>query len=173
MEDSLYVKAGREEFAGLVQIRTHSRVMLKQAPATFSGIQQPKREKSTGVLALMDMMQKDLQADMKDAEADEQGAQKEYEELMTESATTRAQSAKSITDKEASKAELETKLQETKESKALTVETLEDIALTVNHLHTSCDFIMQNYDTRKEARTNESESLKNSKAVLSGADFGR
>merc|ERR1719163_1104301 len=122
MEDSLYVKAGREEFAGLVQIRTHSRVMLKQAPATFSGIQQPKREKSTGVLALMDMMQKDLQSDMADAEADEKAAQKEYEELMDESAESRAQSAKSITDREASRAELETKLQETKESKALTFE---------------------------------------------------
>merc|ERR1719161_1943947 len=115
-------------------------------------------EKSTGVIALMEMMQKDLQSDMKDAEADEKAAQKEYEDLMTESAATRATSAKSITDKEASKAELETKLQETKESKALTVESLEDISLTVNHLHTSCDFIMENYDTRKEARTNESES---------------
>merc|ERR1719487_3252742 len=174
MEDSLYVKGGREEFAGFVQIRSHrSRVTLPQAPETFSGIQQPKREKSTGVLALMTMMQNDLKSDMKDAETDETGAQKEYEELMTESATTRAQSTKSITDKEASKAELEIKLEETKESKALTVETLEDVSMTINHLHTSCDFIMENYDTRKEARTNESESLKNSKAVLSGADFGR
>merc|ERR1719156_492454 len=172
MEDSLYVKAGREEFAGLVQIRTHSHAMLKQAPETFSGIQQPKREKSTGVIALMDMMQSDLQSDMKAAEADENAAQKEYEDLMNDSAASRAQSAKSITDKEASKAQMETKLQETKEAKALTTETLEDISLTVNHLHTSCDFIMENYDTRKEARTNESESLKNSKSVLSGADFG-
>merc|ERR1719321_1963095 len=174
MEDSLYVKGGREEFASpaLVQIRAHSRVSLPEAPETFSGIQQPKREKSTGVVALMEMMQKDLQADMKDAEADEQAAQKDYENLMTESAASRAQSAKSITDKEASKAQLETKLQETKEAKALSVESLEDIQLTVNHLHTSCDFIMQNFDTRKEARTNEAESLKNSKAVLSGANFG-
>merc|ERR1719197_2031215 len=57
MEDSLYVSAGRSEFAGFVQIRSHrSRVaQLKQpvAPATFSGIQQPKTEKSTGVIALM------------------------------------------------------------------------------------------------------------------------
>merc|ERR1719321_2330411 len=174
MEDSLYVKAGREEFASpaLVQIRAHSRVSLPEAPETFSGIQQPKREKSTGVVALMEMMQKDLQADMKDAKADETMAQKEYETLMTESAATHAQNAQSITDKEASKAELETKLQETKEAKVLTVESLEDIQLTVNHLHTSCDFIIQNYDSRKEARTNESESLKNAKSVLAGADLG-
>merc|ERR1719446_999825 len=120
-------------------------MVLPQAPETFSGIQQPKSEKSTGVIALMEMMQKDLQADMKDAEADEQAAQKEYEDLMTESAASRAQAAQSITDKEASKAQLETKL---KEAKVLTTETLEDIALTVNHLHTSCDFIIQNYDAQ-------------------------
>merc|ERR1719440_248211 len=170
MEDSLYVKAGREEFAGFVQIRAHSRVAPPQAPETFSGIQQPKSEKSGGVVALMTMMQTDLQNDMKDAEADEKAAQKEYEDLMTESAASRAQAAQSITDKEASRAQLETKLQETKEAKVLTTETLEDIALTVNHLHTSCDFIIQNYDSRKEARTNESESLKNAKSVLAGAD---
>jgi chromosome segregation ATPase len=174
MEDSLYVKGGRSEFVGgsFVQIRSHSKAVLPQAPETFSGIQQPKTEKSSGVIALMTMMQKDLQSDMKDADADEKGAQKEYEELMTEAAASRAQSAQSITDKEASKAQLETKLQETKESKALTTESLEDIALTVNHLHTSCDFILENFDTRKEARTNEGESLKNAKSVLSGASFG-
>jgi chromosome segregation ATPase len=173
MEDSMYAKAGRDEFVSpaLVQIRSH-RVALPQAPETFSGIQQPKTEKSTGVIALMEMMQKDLASDMKDAEADEQMAQKEYEELMTDSAASRAQSAKSITDKEASKAQLETKLQETKESKALTTESLEDIALTVNHLHTSCDFILENYDARAQARTNEGESLKNGKAVLAGANLG-
>merc|ERR550514_412549 len=111
----------------------------------------------------MEMMQKDLKSDMADAEADEKMAQAEYETLMTESAASRAQSAKSVTGKEAAKAELETKLQEVKESKALSAESLQDIGLTVNHLHTSCDFIMENYDTRSEARTNEAESLKNSK----------
>merc|ERR1719199_1906353 len=44
MEDSLYVKAGRSEFAGLVQIRNH--MSQPTPPETFSGIQQPKSEKS-------------------------------------------------------------------------------------------------------------------------------
>merc|ERR1719171_1815340 len=171
MEDSLYAKAGRDEFVSpaLVQIRSHSR--QPQAPETFSGIQQPKREKSTGVIALMEMMQSDLKSDMADAEADEKMAQKEYESLMTDSAETRAQDAKSITDKEAAMAELETKITETAEAKAMSVESSEDIQMTINHLHTSCDFLLQNYDSRKEARTNELESLKNGKAVLSGANF--
>merc|ERR1719231_1686100 len=36
MEDSLYVKAGRSEFAGLVQIRSH-KMSQPVAPETFSG----------------------------------------------------------------------------------------------------------------------------------------
>jgi len=41
----------------------------------------------------------------------------------------------------------------------------------IAQLHGSCDFIVQNFDLRKAARENEVESLKNAKAVLSGADF--
>jgi len=170
MEDSMYVKAGREEFVGLVQIRSHSR--QPTPPETFSGLLQKKGEKSSGVIALMTQMEGELKSDIQAAENDEKAAQKEYEELMADSSATRAQNAQSITDKEASRATLETKLAEAEESKALSTESLEDIGMTINHLHTQCDFLLQNYDARKEARSAESESLKNGKAVLSGADFG-
>merc|ERR1719456_783766 len=167
MEDSLYVKAGRSEFAGLVQIRSHQPAF----PQTFTGAAQPKREKSTGVIALMTQMEGELRSDMEAAERDEKTAQGEYETLMSESAATRAQNAKSITDKEASGAQLETKLAEAEESKAMSTETLEDVGMTINHLHTQCDFLLQNYDARKEARSAEAESLKNGKAALAGADL--
>merc|ERR1719265_1964850 len=154
MEDSLYVKAGREEFVGLVQIRSHAQ--QPQPPATFDGPVQKKGEKSTGVIALMTQMEGELKSDIQAAENDEKAAQTEYEELMADSATTRAQNAQSITDKEASRATLETKLAEAEESKALSTESLEDIGMTINHLHTQCDFLLQNYDARKEARSAES-----------------
>merc|ERR1719453_2751242 len=170
MEDSLYVKAGRLEFAGLVQIRSHRQPLA--FPQTFEGAVQPKREKSTGVLALMTQMEGELKSDMEAAERDEKTAQQEYEDLMGESSSTRAQDAKSITDKEASGAQLESKLAEAEESKAMSTETLEDVSMTINHLHTQCDFLLQNYDARKEARSAEAESLKNGKAVLAGADLG-
>merc|ERR1719359_1286840 len=163
--------AGRDEWAtteaGFVQIRAHSsRVAPPEMPETFSDPLEKKGSKNTGVIALMEQMQGELKSDMDAAAADEKAAQQEYEELMDDSANSRAQNAKSITDKEASKAELETK-----EAKLMTVETLEDVNMMVNHLHSSCDFILQNYDARKEARTNEMESLKNGKSVLAGASF--
>jgi len=45
------------------------------------------------------------------------------------------------------------------------------IATGLGDLHVQCDFLLQNYDLRQEARTNEVESLKNAKAILSGANF--
>jgi len=38
-------------------------------------------------------------------------------------------------------------------------------------LHKDCDWLLQNFDTRKEARADELDALGKAKAVLSGADL--
>ena len=53
----------------------------------------------------------------------------------------------------------------------LTAEELTQVHELIGTLHQSCDFIMENFDLRAEARTNEQESLKNAKSVLAGATF--
>merc|ERR1719272_662476 len=121
----------------------------------------------------MDMIVKELEGDVKDAEYEEKTAQKEYAEIMADSQASRAQDSKSISDQSSAKAAGEAKLVAAKESRASTAEELQLIASYNADLHVSCDFIMQNFDLRKEARTNEIESLKNAKAVLAGASFGR
>merc|ERR1719375_306597 len=141
-----------------------------EPPETF-GAYEKKSEKSGGVMALMDMITKELESEMKDSEYDEKTAQKEYAELMTDSQDSRAQDTKSITEKEAAKATLEGKLVSAKESKTLSVEKLQENGNYIFDLHASCDFIMESFDMRKEARTNEMESLKNAKAVLAGAVY--
>merc|ERR1719395_253089 len=110
---------------------------------------------------------------MKDAGYAEKTAQKEYADLMADSQATRAQDSKSIVDKEAAKATLEEKLMAAKKKHSATSEELALVKSYIGDLHVSCDFIMQNFDLRKEARTAEVESLKNAKAVLAGASFGR
>merc|ERR1719321_2350765 len=109
---------------------------------------------------------------MKDMEYAEKTDQDDYAKLMSESEATRKQDSKSITDKSAAKAELETKVVGTKEELSSGKEELSIIQTTISDLHGSCDFIVQNYDLGKEARGNEVEALKNAKAMLSGANFG-
>merc|ERR1719159_935398 len=118
------------------------------------------------------MMVREIETDMKDAEYEEKTAQSDYGKLMEEAEATRAANSKGITTKAASKAELEGKLEAEKGMLADTDEDLSLIATTLSDLHAQCDFLLQNYDLRKEARSNEIESLKNAKAILSGANFG-
>merc|ERR1719263_950347 len=117
------------------------------------------------------MIVRDMEMDGKDAQYEEKTAQKDYATLMGDSQSTRSQDVKSVTDKEASKAQMEGQLQDLNEKKSASSEELLGIAQMIQSLHKSCDFIMKNFDMRKEARTNEIESLKNAKAILSGADF--
>jgi len=153
-----------------VQVQSHRRSEVAQAPETVSGFYQ-KSEKSAGVLGLMDMMIKEVETDMKDAAYEEKSAQKGYDELMTESQTTRVSKTKFITHQEAAKADLETELLALTEAKTSTTGDLDLVSSYIGDLHVKCDFILQNFDLRKEARTNEVESLKSAKAILSGASF--
>merc|ERR1719388_28067 len=161
---------------GFVQIRAHARdeedsdVAPPVAPDMPSGEYQ-KSEKSAGVIGLMDMMVKEIETDMKDATYEEKTSQSDYAKLMSESEETRAANSKGITTKNAAKATLEGKLEAEKSVLSDTNEDLNLIATTLSDLHAQCDFLLQNYDLRKEARTNEIESLKNAKAILSGANF--
>merc|ERR1719377_51405 len=150
------------------QVRAH--VAPPPAPEMPSGPVQ-KNAKSAGVIGLMDNIINDLGNDMKDAEYEEKTAQKDYAELMADSQATRAGDVKAPTGKKSTKAETEDSLMTTKEIRSATATDLKQVQTVIQDLHAACDFIMQNFDLRKEARTAEIEGLKNAKAVLSGASF--
>ena len=72
---------------------------------------------------------------------------------------------------EKTKAELEAELDANSEEKAATTKTLMATLEHIQSLHAECDWLLQYFEVRKEARAGEIESLKTAKAVLSGADF--
>jgi len=152
------------------QIRSASNAVPPPPPETF-GAYQKKDGKSNGVMALMDNMANDLKAEHTESEHEEEVAQKDYEDLMAASQATRSSNAKSITEKESAKSEWSEKIENAKTESASTTEALAKLAEYIAGLHASCDFLVENFETRKEARTNEIEGLKNAKAVLSGANF--
>merc|ERR1719454_2600118 len=90
------------------QVGAHAHVAPPPPPETF-GEYEKSSGKSAGVLGLMDMIVKELEDDIKDAEYEEKTGQKAYEELMTESGETRSQTVKGITSKEEAKAKLSAK----------------------------------------------------------------
>ena len=168
-----YKAPPKEEQAMFVQVRrsmVRGDAVPPPPPETF-GAYQKKDGKSNGVMGLMDEMVSDLKTDMTDAKHAEETAQKDYEDLMSASQKTRSANAKSITEKTGAKAGWQEKIETAKEDQASTLTGLQKIGEYISGLHGSCDFLVENYDLRKEARTNEIEGLKNAKAVLSGANF--
>merc|ERR1719321_2391710 len=115
------------------------------------------------------MLHRELAEDLDQAERDEKTAQKDYEELMSDSTTTRAQNVKGITDKEAAKADMDTAVEETKAKLDSQQTSLANLKQYIMQLHASCDFLVENYDLRKAARENELTSLANAKSSLEGA----
>merc|ERR1719265_1466470 len=140
------------------------------APETWGRYEKTGQE-ANGVITMVDMLVADLDKEIQTMEVDEKNAQEEYEELMRASAEKRASDVKSIADKEGAKADLEANLQKLgEESKSTKAEAMAK-GKTLMDLHSECDWLLQNFETRKEARAGEVDSLKRAKAVLSGADY--
>jgi len=159
---------GNTGIGALVQMR--GSVAPPPPPETF-GPYTKKTESSTGVIAMIDLLIADLDKETQEATVMEKDGQKEYEEMMADSADKRAQDSKSVTDKTAAKAATEEQLQAETDKKG---ETTKDLALTIEYigtLHGECDWLLKYFDVRKAARTDEIEALGRAKAVLSGADY--
>jgi len=140
-------------------------------PETWSASYNKASEEGNGVIAMMDLLLKDLDNEMTEMQTLEQQAQEEYEEFMTDAAEKRVADSKSITDKQAVKADTVAALEEAKSDHKTTVGSLMANDKLTSNLHASCDWLMQYYDVRKEARAGEIAALKNAKAVLSGANY--
>merc|ERR550537_1062918 len=90
---------------------------------------------------------------------------------MKDAAEKRATDTKSMADKGKDKAETEASMEANTEEKKATTKTLMATLEHIQSLHAECDWLLQYFEVRKEARTGEIDSLKTAKSVLSGADF--
>jgi len=159
--------------ASLVQIRAHSQVdrAAPQAPPETFGPYTKKGGETNGVIAMIDLLVKDLDKEMQEAEVSEKDAQADYETMMADAGEKRAADLTSLNEKESAKANTEEELDSEKDSKAATTKELMGVDKYVSELHGECDWLLKYFEARKAARTSEIESLGNAKAVLSGADY--
>merc|ERR1719191_2473138 len=139
-------------------------------PQTFAKYQKASEE-AGGVTAMMDMLKADIAKEIQEMEFEEKDAQGEYETMVRSAAEKRATDLKSVEEKEAAKAEAQEELLKLEKEKKLRNEEKFDTFTELSDLHGECDWLMKEYEGRKEARSNEIEALKKAKAVLSGADY--
>merc|ERR1719272_2795495 len=156
-----------------VQIRLRSGSDDDEAPAPPPATPgaHKKSEASGGVLAMMDALKADLEKENQEMEFAEKDAQEEYVSMVNDAAATRGADSKSIAEKEAAKAGLEAAIVSSNDAKAGTTAELMATKEYIAGLHADCDWLIANYQTRKDARAAEVDALKKAKAVLSGADY--
>merc|ERR1719282_599162 len=139
-------------------------------PATWDAYAS-KSQESGGVIAMINLLIKDLDKEITEAETDEKNAQSQYVTMMQESAAKRSSDSKSLSHKVSTLADTEGELESLKESKKSAGSEMMALTKYIASLHTECDWLLQYHDVRKEARDGEIDSLQKAKAVLSGADF--
>merc|ERR1719297_26953 len=158
--------------AMFAQIKQHDVASVSPGPPPETwGAYKTKGEEHGGVVAMINMLKADLEKEMQSATVEEKDAQAEYEEMMAESAEKRATDSKSLADKESGKADAESKALKLKDEETATMKEVLATAETLKNLHMECDWLVSNFEVRKEARAGEVDALKKAKAVLSGADY--
>merc|ERR1719375_1847265 len=83
----------------------------------------------------------------------------------------RTANSKDIAEKTGVKAELEAQLGQAKDDNMATGKELMGTKEYLQEVHDDCDWLLEKYDIRKEARANEVEAMKKAKAVLQGANY--
>jgi len=154
----------------LSQVSEHG-VAKPAPPPEAPGAYKKKSGESGGVIAMIDLLVKDLDKEMTVAETEEKDAQGDYEQMMKDSAEKRAQDSKNLGDKEAALADMQAALEKSTEDHASATAELGATLQVIQGLHNECDWLLQYFEVRKEARTGEIDALGKAKAVLSGADF--
>merc|ERR1719161_229055 len=120
---------------------------------------------------MMDMLKAEVAKETQEMEFGEKDAQEEYEEMVKDAADKRAADTLAIEEKTSTKAMTEAEIVKNGDAKAAQEEELMATKKYIADLHAECDWLISNYETRKEARAAEIDALKKAKAVLSGADY--
>jgi len=156
---------------GLVQIASSQKADPGDAPQTWSGKLEKKESESQGVTQMIKLLVQDLSNEVTLMETEEQGAQADYEQIMKSSAAKRAIDVRVLTEKEGAKADGEATLQKYGEDARVSQKAAASTLDALGSLHQDCDWLLQNFGIRREARSGEIDSLKRAKAVLAGADY--
>jgi hypothetical protein len=156
-----------KQFYGL-QIEATS---FLQVRSTVTSFLQTNKAEANGVMAMMDTLAADLEKETAVAKQEESDAQAAYEKFVADSKQKRIDDSALVEDKSAAKADAEGIVEQHTDALGAAFEKMKGAQTQLKALHKDCDWLLSNYDARKEARADEVDALKKAKAVLSGADL--
>jgi len=140
-------------------------------PATFEGDYGGKTGESQGIVAIMEMVRDDIKKDRKDAKADEDSSQSEFDDFKKDSEDKMKSLKKEeqATDKRMGKAE--TDKTNTEKSRATKKGELNAVLQKIEDINPNCEYFEVNYPMRLSNRRIEIDGLNKAKAILEGGVF--
>ena len=152
---------------------------VKEAPAfihsTKSKAGEPvfkdykEQSSSFGVISMLQQLIADAKAMEVEATHAETSAQEDYEAFAKTTTASSETKKKEMTTKEEEKGATEASLVEARQAKEGLTTELEELATLTGELHNQCDTLMQQFDARQSASSDEMDSLDQAKSMLSGA----
>jgi len=133
--------------------------------------EQTKNAMGNPVINLIEQVIADAKKMMAEAIRDEEDAQTAYEDFVKDSNAEIDSKTKEIISKSAAKSKAETELAASEDALDAVEADLAHLSDYATQLHSSCDFVLKNFDIRQKARSEEIAALKQAKAILSGAKF--
>jgi chromosome segregation ATPase len=161
-----------ERDMSFVQVSEHvqRRSDVEPPPETW-GAYAKKSEESSGVIAMLDLLVKDLDTELTEAATEEKNSQEEYDKTVGDAKAERVGLSKSLKDKSAAKADNTADLEDLKATKKSTAAELMATDKFLGDLHAECDWLLKYFTVREDARSGEIEALGKAKDVLSGASY--
>merc|ERR1719484_56230 len=144
--------------------------MTPPPPPGFEKFEQNKG--AAGVMQLIQNVIVDAEDMEKDAMKAETDAQAAYVEFITNSNATIKGDKEAIAMKTEQKTQTIADKETAEADRASSLKDAENLYKTKADLHQACDFLIDNFDLRQQARTQEMEALESSKQMFHGADLG-
>lgn len=167
------VTMGSEEWDSLANPNFNGTVDKghKAGMQTFGETYTGKQDEAGGVLALLEVILSDFAGLEADTKAAEDAAQKEFDELMTQSRKTKAVKSKKLEMNTSDKAAAESKLRSDTNDMKSTQDELLAAHRYYERLVPQCIDKGMTYEERTQARQQEIQSLKEALKILNGADI--
>jgi chromosome segregation ATPase len=160
--------------ASLVQVRAHVPGAASSAPPPSpKAAGYAKSAGAGGALQLLATVIKDAEVVEIELTKTEQKSQADYGEFVQDATNSIEADRSSIETKTGEVAESKSALSETEKAQLLNQEDLDKLNALLKAHHAECDYVMKYFDIRQEARQEEMDAIKDAKAILSGADFGK
>jgi len=126
---------------------------------------------AAGVMEMIEKLILDAKGMLEESRKSESNAQAAYEQVVSDTNASVMALQKEVSTKSKAKAHAEKAKRQVESDIADTTSELEDLAKLNSDLHVDCDYTLQNFAARQEARSQEIQALQQAKQILNGASF--